>query len=778
MSKFSFDLEDRGIGGWLARNIEKITLAVAGLVLIALFTQGFVTPGLEVSKNPSKLVETASSTKTSMNRDSWELMDREKQVPLDHAERADQSRAETPFSEYKTSPLFSPLFPLDQKRGDPKILPPTDIEVVVAHGPLLLRPYRGYVDPMAGTTVFPEIEQEKPKRRPTRPRPNRGGEGEFIEGMEGIEGGLGEVAETKKYVTLSPAQIAAFQPGTSLRSIQPSGLGEGGGMSPVGGQSQGAYFGTYVVGVKALVPHELQKAEFEAAFSNAVGFNAMRDRPHYVRLEVERADVTDDPDIDPNVLAKDDKRWKLHTDTISEYRTSARFGSFPPELADPRYLVPSILTFPVPPLLLTDVTNLYLHSKVPQRLARMRTGEEGEMGDGRTKSPTEGEDPKRPEEGGLPGEGLPGTDLAGGRLPSTGGGEFGGPEGASGAPLPPEMMLALGQEGAEPGGEVRYEGGEGFDTAGSGFSFEDIDGVENKMVRFFDFKVKPERKYRYRIRIRLLDPNSPNIPPSLIGGSTNTGGGEGGEFIEGRPAATTGVALPNRMLQDEVIERLRTVKAQDEKKADAADSEESVAIGTYWRYSPWSEPSPIASVPARPEMMLAGPATAPREVPIDYNAGIFMEIGDHEAKMAAVLWDKKYAVNVPVQATVKRGSFLNFVSKADVVHPVRMVVRRFPEYKFDLNGMVVDIRGGEQLPNYDARKNPVMTAPSEMLMINSKGELIASEETEAADDYRKWLLIEDQPEIPETTLGGEGGFGEEMEGGLPTRPRRGSRGAP
>ena len=68
MSKFSFDLEDRGIGGWLARNIEKITLAVAGLVLIALFTQGFVTPGLEVSKNPSKLVETASSTKTSIHR--------------------------------------------------------------------------------------------------------------------------------------------------------------------------------------------------------------------------------------------------------------------------------------------------------------------------------------------------------------------------------------------------------------------------------------------------------------------------------------------------------------------------------------------------------------------------------------------------------------------------------------------------------------------------------------------------------------------------------------
>lgn len=794
MSKFSFSLEDKGIGGWLARNIEKKALTVAGLIFAALFTFGFLSESLEPSKTPAALVKKVKSTDQHINRDSWDEMERKAQY--NHLTKAILSRAKTPASEYKTSPLFPPLFPLDQKRSDPRILPPTDIQVAVTHGPLLLRPYKNYKDPLINT-VPPEIEPEKKVKKKKKKKPansNFGGEG-YPGGYPGEYPGEGEGEEapgydpegiagaTSKYVTLSPLQIAAFQAESTSGLSQDTGYGDGsygaapgmaegiGGGPGAGfsegatGQVSGAYYGANVVAIKGLIPHELQKAEYEAAFANAVGFNAMRDRPLYIRMEVQRADVTDvDLPADWQEKGIDEALWEELTDTIQEYRTSNRYGTIPPELADPRYILPNILTFPVPPLLLTDVSNLYLHERIPQRSSRATTEDESGEGSDPTDPPTGDPD-------GLPGGGLPGE--GGIRNPEAGPGNFG--EGGNGGlgNLPPELALASGGQYGEGGMNEGEGGGPGFGYgyseggAGAGFTAEELDSAEFKMIRFFDYKVKPNKKYVYRIRIRMLDPNSPYIPPQLLSGAGSMGegagateGAPGGSFSFGGGQSQTSHSgiLPDRMLNDEVIERLRAVKAEDEdRNKDAAEKQL-----TYWRYSPWSSPSEIAVIPDRAEKMWAGPTTAPKEIPINYNEGLYMTRGEHETEMAAMVWDKQRAVNVPGKLKVKRGAFLNFTKSADVVHPIRMIVRRIPEYQFDLNGIVLDVRGGEPLPGY-SQKDPVLTAPGEMLLINSKGELIASEETSAAEEYKKWMLQEDKPELP--TGDPYGGF--DGEGGPP-----------
>jgi hypothetical protein len=128
---------------------------------------------------------------------------------------------------------------------------------------------------------------------------------------------------------------------------------------------------------------------------------------------------------------------------------------------------------PPPPVLLRDINEFVMHSKVPRwMMAEEETSEEGPP-------PEEGEDvpPDVPDFPGAierPGE----EGLRPPVLPAEG--FEGGPEGVMAGPVPDEP-------------------------------------AEYRLVRFYDFDVDPRKRYRYRVRLLLEDPNNPrdeNMAPS------------------------------------------------------------------------------------------------------------------------------------------------------------------------------------------------------------------------------------------------------------------------
>src|SRR5439155_14731647 len=93
------------------------------------------------------------------------------------------------------------------------------------------------------------------------------------------------------------------------------------------------------------------------------------------------------------------------------------------------------------------------------------------------------------------------------------------------------------------------------------------------------------RKYRYRVQVRLNDPNHPRgdlLPPSLAS------------------------------LDEKVRTRVREIDAADAAKPKLADGQ---IQRTYWRDSPWSEPSPVAELPS-PTRVFAVKAISPAPTPV------------------------------------------------------------------------------------------------------------------------------------------------------------------
>lgn len=118
-----------------------------------------------------------------------------------------------------------------------------------------------------------------------------------------------------------------------------------------------------IVAVKALAPYERQAAAYEAALAKAIGYRPTRDIPRYLFYLAERTEVRADPDAPLD--------WRLISNSVYAMKLAARYAALPEEIADEAYIVPGVLTMPMP---FTGSTSsfesLALHSKVPQRQKR------------------------------------------------------------------------------------------------------------------------------------------------------------------------------------------------------------------------------------------------------------------------------------------------------------------------------------------------------------------------------------------------------------------------
>ena len=185
-----------------------------------------------------------------------------------------------------------------------------------------------------------------------------------------------------------------------------------------------------------------------------------------------------------------------------------------PEVVDPRYLDGGVLAFPLPPLVGRDWGSEVTHSEIP--LAVDAVPEEDEEAEEKKKPAAEAKNERHVCRRRVPRRGMGGRcggdDADGGRGGMDGrrrprrlwhGGYGGGRGGYGGGHGWRRLWAAAWAAAAKADGGGGYAGGGGR----GGLGADGEPPVPHWLLRFFDFSVEPGKKYKYRVRLAMLDPN-------------------------------------------------------------------------------------------------------------------------------------------------------------------------------------------------------------------------------------------------------------------------------
>lgn len=730
--RLKIDFGKGGLKGFVAQHAEKAILGLV-LALVAFFIYSSATQEVADTGSPEDLKSKASSARSGLNQDYWDAIrpDREKGIE-DYRDKAEGGREGIGEKDYAlANPWNGRLFPGQGKRGDPQMLPP---ELVRASGGVYSIPMRttSRDDPWVDDkdAVVKPKEEATPRRRPKRRKQRRpssegsdqdmlSGSGSYYQDAAGGDMGPG-------YPGYPGADEEGPGGGDPMRSTGMAGarrtigktyrwLYDRGHQGTFGQAGRGALGRSLaVVGVTALVPYEKQWEEYERALAESKGYSPKQDIPRYLFFLAERAEVP----ADPNAPLE----WKIVSTSEYAMKISARYAAFPKEIADSAYIVPGVLTMPIPPIMLKPYDGLALHDEIPRQQTRRLPATRQE------ESPDE-EDPI--EEIGKPdiASGIPTIPRA--RAGTLGGGNMYQPGGA-GNMYPggddPSYDTGSPMDYGD-GGSMYADGGSGYDTgAGYGTPYstatQDQPVVKYKMVRFFDLTAEAGKSYKYRVAVVLEDPNRPRD-------------------ISASPS--------KRILDPAVVKRLA--------EAEAKDEETRIRTGnptrTFYRQTDWSEPSNVVTI-AKPEKFVAGSATRGKVIPL--SEGIKVQTTESKGKLVTMVWDERRAAEIPAETEVYRGSFLSFTQDADALHPLTKQIKTIEGYEFGTDAFVADLRGGEELiADVEGKgKDKIETkyyAPGEFLVIDGEGNLLACNEIDDTEEYRRLMFIEDVQQAGAATPG-------------------------
>lgn len=771
--KLKFNFGKGGLKGFIIQHAEKAIFGMV-LVLVGVFVYSSATlETVEQDQSPSSLKGSAGGALTNLkNGNPWAAIGPERQAKVDnYPENARFAGQQVDPQAYTGDPWIKELFRRQQKRQDPDIYAPEQVEAEAGVFAVMMRTQK-LDDAWAGDKDAIEKRKEPPKPKPKKEKRSRMGPGGSPEmagypgGMPGYPGagsemmmpgmppGMGDEAGSMMPgygtgMTGGKRQLGQFY----ISHYLSKGYRAGGGMAPaMPGMvaTPGVAAKSFaMVAVKALVPYEKQWEEYERALAGATGYSPVQDIPRYLLFVAERAEVSDDP--------KAELQWQPVSTSSFAMKFSMQYAGFPPEVADESYLWPGILTMPIPPVLLQPYESLALHSEIPKKKLPMNlamnqpgTGEQAKEG------------AKEAGKEGAEGAPKPTTDFTEGlpQIPVAGAGAagYGMPGMAPGMPgmvpgMPGMASSMPGYPGSEAGpAEVSPYGGmygmaPGMDMYGSAGGYPGAAGmmpgmpgvkqptVKYKMIRFFDFTAEPGKTYRYRVQVMLEDPNRPQ----------------------------NRMAEPNpRILDQAVVERLAKVTADDAEVQKKTGNERR----TYWRQTKWSEPSEPVTV-ITPENFVGGGATGPRIIRLPPN-GPNVEYEEPKGKVVTLVWDERRATEVPAMREVLRGAFLDFEQDADVLQPLTLQIKRIENYSFNTDAFLADLRGGESLMvdvDKDSKEETPLPVPGEYLVVDRNGRLIACDEVDDAEEYRRLLFIEDTPKGSQSSPGmtpSSGGYGDMM----------------
>ncbi len=423
--------------------------------------------------------------------------------------------------------------------------------------------------------------------------------------------------------------------------------------------------------VVAKVPIKQQLAIYHDAFDNARG-SELSAFPTYLGFFVERAEVRSGQPLDFQPVSVYDGQGN-RVDRAMSYNVIPKivqdWAEDMPEVVDPRYPEPA-LTFPLPPLVGRDWGANATHPDIP---LESETTDDFRDGD-----PTDGtEDMGEGATGDLFGQadatGRDGRPTAGRTRP--GGGR--------------RTPMRESYRGARLGADA-YVGGEPRQSGGYRAGRSDRDrtalppGVTDVLLRFFDFNVQPGKKYKYRVRLVLSDPNQdPDVR--------------------------------SQWLDPVVLERIEKQKAKNNGEP------------VVYRMTAWSKPSATIGIPFAGSVRLADAKAASDRVFNDEpSVDLLVESFDVD--------DTGRGMQASIEETFRRGSVVNLTEDAEILVNRNQDLQKVDSFKFRTGITVLDIQGGERVSRDIVR-------PASVLLMSPAGQLSTRRELADADEVERYREI-------------------------------------
>ncbi len=647
-------------------HVEKMILVVVIGASVFMLYQGFQLPHYTDKKKPDQLADDATQVRNAIDEDHNEAIIPERVPTFDIV--AATARRDTPVdhSHYRLQhPWQGKGEQAIVRRSDPLLPPPAQL---LAQGVTRLIAVRRATEdyPIAsleGADPVEKVEVKAPKPRRARGRGRMGGmddemmmdEYEDMDMMEDdMDMGMASMAGPNRQ----------FDPEFDF-GVRPTKTDDKRFPHPE--------VARFIAGA-AVIPHKKVYESFEQSFMDADGYDPRRDTPFYYNFEVQRADVTG-KSVDELAEADWVDVWNRYKYTVLGAKI---WSGFAPEIVPDDYR-DDLVTMWIPPVLMDDCRDFCLHPSIPMKskleLQREVLGEDETVEEIDKETVFE----KSSEQLVAPG------------------------------------MRSRGGGGMDYDDMDMYEDmdmGMGF-TLGIGPRGIEADPVEYKLLRFYDFvgfpnSPQPGRKYVYRLRYSVNDPNFPANP-------------------EMQPQINT--------LAPETTARILDLMTQAEETNKRS----------FERWTEWSEPCAPVSL-ADSEEFYAG-SVDPGTIS-DWTIGgrnVSYRRDPPNGKILATQYDPTYATRVPMTIDVTEGTVLSKrVDKdetVDVVDPITLQVKKLPNAELISRTTVVDLDGGSKLAITDD-----LTEPGIMLLYDNEGSLTVTDDINDQEYYRIYTYAKERGE--------------------------------
>ncbi|MCO8121555.1 hypothetical protein NHH03_07395 [Stieleria sp. TO1_6] len=660
---------------FIVYNFEKLIVGLVVLLAGFLVYSGLGKPVITEKRDPQNLATTATEVRRQVDEDHSEEIISER-TTFDIAQKQKEFRHKVNPEPYTPDVWDVAIVSSDEeRRQDPDLLKPVGLQVQGVLASLAYRSTDGVyaLTELEGADPV-EVVEQKPKRE-SRRRNNRaammmmeeqgGGDYEMEMQMQ-MEMDMQSYGDNANSAS-GPVRKLAADKNLGTKAAPTHSVANGAEELPIPGA------GWFIAG-SAAIPHKELVASYQKALSYATAYDPrLRDFPEYIAYEVQRADVTSkaiDQLTEKDWIRRDTNLFRI--DGAARYSTlvnAARYWSgFAPEVVPPDYWIPGV-TMWIPPVLLDPYTDIATNPLIPLKTQR-ELQQEQQLKEAAQNKESEVFDPTKFE-----------LDRGGSQSRSYGGG----------MEMEMDMMYDGGMEMEM---DTMYGGGGGGPKMVGKPAEENP--VDHKLLRFYDFAFIPvaksqdpeapkrNRKYVYRVRFAVNDPNFPEKPELQPKGSA---------------------------LAPEAYTRYVSLAA------DAAQNK----VRDFRRWSEWSEVSQPVSLPELDRVFVGDVKSEKARRTRIGSRELVIESEPPVAEVVTSSFDPSLGVFVPAMMQATEGTVLSKkVEVAEVVDPITLEVKKLENAKIDSSATVVDIEGGLPMAITD---DETITEPGMFLIMNSDGSL-------------------------------------------------------
>jgi hypothetical protein len=730
VKKAKFDFGEGGLQGFCIRHVEKFVLGVVAVLLVGFLYMGMQAPALESTKSPDGLATVVKNAENTLNKTKWDEVKVEKESKVKFTTEKDVLDVQAPVdaSGYPIVQIINrPPYPRLRPRTDPKILAPVNIRVTPYYGALHVGEGE---DPQSSLSPVAAVGGGRRRLGEGTYKPDQPSGAYKSSNMVVITAAVPYGKQSREYETafanspdyrLMDRDDVQYLWATLERAeVQAdSDVPKKADWKPI---SKSADWQKYA----AIVGEATQDASVDSVTKES-RFAITQPVPPLLNTDLTAAlahpDIPLRKPVDPNKVglpapvgeeAEEGVELPPDAGEMPEDTGDAPAGDEPPDSTS-----------------LLDRALEESYTVTARQLPTMRQG----------KKPKPGKPGKFGKTGSGMGSMMPGPS---GGSPTGSMGGSGGPPGSSGGMMgmPGPPTGSMGGSGGPPGssggmmpgmGAMQgMQGMMGMQGMKSGMqnNILGLPGALNqqrhvvpwKLVRFVDATAEPGKKYKYRIRVSIHDPNRPRAPIP---------------------------APESNFLAVDVKERLRKLDEQD-KKAKAKEP-------TYWRNSDYSEASSAVSLPQFTTVLASGTTGQSNVTLVADGRELDCPAGDQTLTVLAISWDKDYATHVPGETAVTHGSVMYFNKKAltkdesnkerplHILNPLAGDLRVVKnDYTWKSPTQVLDIQGGVTLKGI-SRGSGARTpkSASEALLVDESGNLVVIDELASFKAYGEFTYAGD-----------------------------------